>query len=76
MLNNKVKVNAADKYGWTALHYAVHKGFENRVSLLLKHDANQFLRDKHGRSALNVAEKLLNDKEPHRQRILDMLRLC
>lgn len=76
LLKHGAKVNAQDKQGWTGIHYSTYKGYENTVSVLLKHDANQFLQDKDGTSAYNVAQKLINKKEPHRLRILDMLRVC
>lgn len=50
-------------------------GHENTVSVLLKHDANQFLKDKNGVDAFKMAQEL-NDDSPSRKNIYDMLSFC
>lgn len=60
------------------LHVNWLTGFENRVSLLLKYDADQFKPNKAGHTPYNVAEQRVKaDKNnPIRQRILEMLLKC
>ena len=50
---------ADDKSGscYTALHWAALRGFTSMAALLLKRKANQHIVDKHGNTALALAEK-------------------
>ena len=61
--NTDIHVNAQDKDGRTALHYAVLHELDEVVEALLAHeDILPFLRDTHGRSALQIArENKLDD---------------
>lgn len=44
----------------------------------MKYDAYPFIKNRAGHTAFNVAEqrKNANKKDPRRERILDMLRVC
>ncbi len=56
-------INAQDKDGMTALHYAVLQGFEELIAKLLDHpDIKSFLSDKQGRTALSLAQERGFDK--------------
>ena len=56
-------INAQDKDGMTALHYAVLQGFEELIAKLLDHpDIKPFLSDKQGRTALRIARERGLDK--------------
>ncbi len=56
-------INAQDKEGMTALHYAVLQGFEELIAKLLDHpDIKPFLSDKQGRTALRIARERGLDK--------------
>ena len=53
-----INVNAQDKEGRTALHYAVSHELDKVVKVLLAHaDIVPFLRDNEGRSALQIARE-------------------
>jgi ankyrin repeat protein len=53
-------VNAADRFGSTALHYAVGNQNIQMVELLIKNGANLCLRDMYGYTALQTAERTDN----------------
>lgn len=56
--DERLDVNAQDRDGMTALHYAVMYGSTEVVKQLLTHkDINPFVRDKQGRSALELAQE-------------------
>ena len=56
--NTAINVNAQDKEGRTALHYAVSHELDKVVKVLLAHaDIVPFLRDNEGRSALAIARQ-------------------
>jgi hypothetical protein len=55
-------VNAPDKHGGTALHWAVGGGKAEIVKLLLDHGADASARDAHGQTALDLAQKRGKDE--------------
>ena len=60
--DEKLDVNAQDAEGMTALHYAVSDGYERVVKELIKRaDIKPFLKNKQGRTPLQLAEKLQLD---------------
>lgn len=55
LLSLGANINAKDKDGWTALHYAVYRGDSDAVRTLLAHGANPSIRANDGRTADMVA---------------------
>lgn len=53
LLEHGVKVDHADRYGLTALHWAARTGSVDKVALLLRHGANVNHLDKNGRNVLH-----------------------
>lgn len=51
----KVDLDATDKNGLTALHWAAMDGHSNVVMSLLREGASSYIKDKHGRTAAQVA---------------------
>ncbi|THW54470.1 hypothetical protein D6D19_10716, partial [Aureobasidium pullulans] len=49
------KVDATDKYGETALHYAAEAGHLDIVEILIQANADRTVLDSHGRTALDCA---------------------
>ncbi|XP_024419222.2 ankyrin repeat domain-containing protein 22 [Desmodus rotundus] len=58
LLDAGVDVNAADRYGRTALHYACEMKNQNLIPLLLKAHADPTKRNKDGESSLDIARRL------------------
>ncbi|XP_016050122.1 ankyrin repeat domain-containing protein 22 [Erinaceus europaeus] len=58
LLDAGVDVNAADCYGYTALHYACEMKNQNLIPLLLEAHADPMIRSKHGESSLDIARRL------------------
>lgn len=50
-------------------------GFEDHVRVLLNYNADQFKKNEHQKTALDIAKQRvkINKKQPQRQRILDLL---
>ena len=57
---NKSDINAVDEHGWSALHWAVSKGYLFTAALLLMHGGNLELEDRQGNTALADANN--NDR--------------
>ncbi len=58
-----INVNAQDRHGMTALHYAVSRELTQVIKMLLKRpDIKPFLRDKQGHTALKLARERGLDK--------------
>lgn len=58
------EVNAADKYGWTALMFgALHQQDPRYLEALLKAAARTDLKNNEGKTALDIASKQMNDAE-------------
>merc|ERR1712013_828558 len=51
-------VNATDKKGWTALHWAVNANSSENVFAVMEHFPDITIRSLKGRNAFNVAQKL------------------
>lgn len=49
-------VNAIDSNGWTPLHWALKRGYDMGVKLLLSHNANVYIKNKMGMAALDFAK--------------------
>lgn len=58
LLDAGVEVNAADCYGYTALHYACEMKNQNLVPILLEAQADPMIKNKHGESSLDIAQRL------------------
>lgn len=58
LLNAGVEVNAADCYGYTALHYACQMKNQTLIPLLLAARADPTIKNKHGESSLDIAQRL------------------
>ncbi|XP_033622534.1 ankyrin repeat domain-containing protein 22 [Fukomys damarensis] len=58
LLNAGVEVNATDCYGCTALHYACRMKNQTLIPLLLEAHADPMIKDKHGESSLDIAQRL------------------
>jgi ankyrin repeat protein len=71
--NDKSIIDAKDKFGLTALHYASFKGLEAVVNILIEHDACVHIEDPNGLTPLHIAVEygnwhiinLLNDDLKH-----------
>ena len=57
---NKSDINTVDEHGWSALHWAVSKGYLFTAALLLMHGGNLKLEDRQGNTALADANN--NDR--------------
>uniref|UniRef100_A0AC11CYN5 Ankyrin repeat domain 22 n=1 Tax=Ovis aries TaxID=9940 RepID=A0AC11CYN5_SHEEP len=58
LLNAGVEVNATDCYGCTALHYACEMKNQTLIPLLLEAHANPMIKNKHGETSLDIAQRL------------------
>lgn len=58
LLNAGVEVNATDCDGYTALHYACQMKNQALIPLLLEAHADPTIRNKHGESSLDIAQRL------------------
>ncbi|CAI9177844.1 unnamed protein product [Rangifer tarandus platyrhynchus] len=58
LLNAGVEVNAIDCYGCTALHYACEMKNQTLIPLLLEAHANPMIKNKHGETSLDIAQRL------------------
>lgn len=58
LLNAGVDVNATDCYGYTALHYACQMKNQTLIPLLLAARADPTIKNKHGESSLDIAQRL------------------
>lgn len=58
LLNAGVEVNATDCYGYTALHYACQMKNQTLIPLLLAARADPTIKNKHGESSLDIAQRL------------------
>ncbi|XP_059253373.1 ankyrin repeat domain-containing protein 22 [Mustela nigripes] len=58
LLNAGVDVNAADCYGYTALHYACQMRNQTLIPLLLEARADPTIKNKRGESSLDIARRL------------------
>ncbi|XP_029328567.1 ankyrin repeat domain-containing protein 22 isoform X2 [Mus caroli] len=58
LLNAGVEVNATDCDGYTALHYACQMKNQTLVPLLLEAHADPMIKNKHGESSLDIAQRL------------------
>lgn len=58
LLNAGVEVNATDCYGCTALHYACETKNQTLIPLLLEAHANPMIKNKHGETSLDIAQRL------------------
>jgi len=63
LLENGANVNARDRYGWTALMWAVFKGYKEIVKLLLENGADVNVRDFFGNTALKFASMKIGCEE-------------
>ena len=72
-INNKLKcmvlllksgcyVNDIDKYNRTALHYGAIFGGVDSINLLLKYNANPFIKDNEGKDAISLAKDHSNNE--------------
>ncbi|QOD38383.1 ankyrin repeat domain-containing protein [Candidatus Wolbachia massiliensis] len=51
----KIDLNATDKDGWTVLHHAIHNGHLDKVKYLVEEGADFEIKDKGGKSPLDLA---------------------
>ncbi|XP_068817831.1 ankyrin repeat domain-containing protein 22 [Capricornis sumatraensis] len=58
LLNAGVEVDATDCYGCTALHYACEMKNQTLIPLLLEAHANPMIKNKHGETSLDIAQRL------------------
>ncbi|XP_022425122.1 ankyrin repeat domain-containing protein 22 isoform X2 [Delphinapterus leucas] len=58
LLNAGAEVNATDCYGCTALHYACEMKNQTLIPLLLAAHADPMIKNKHGESSLDIAQRL------------------
>ncbi|XP_059890511.1 ankyrin repeat domain-containing protein 22 isoform X2 [Delphinus delphis] len=58
LLNAGAEVNATDCYGCTALHYACEMKNQTLIPLLLAARADPMIKNKHGESSLDIAQRL------------------
>ncbi|XP_002718416.3 ankyrin repeat domain-containing protein 22 [Oryctolagus cuniculus] len=58
LLDAGVEVNATDCYGYTALHYACEMKNLTLIPLLLGAHADPTIKNKHGESSLDIAQRL------------------
>jgi len=58
----KAEINAADKVGWTALHYASYKGYTDIVMQLITAKADVNAADKDGVTPLQIASEFHHAK--------------
>ncbi|XP_024600602.1 ankyrin repeat domain-containing protein 22 [Neophocaena asiaeorientalis asiaeorientalis] len=58
LLNAGAEVNATDCYGCTALHYACKMKNQTLIPLLLAAHADPMIKNKHGESSLDIAQRL------------------
>lgn len=65
---------ANDEAGGEALHWAVQHHRLDAVKLLIEAGAKPYRKDKRGRSAVDLAEKLLADNSKIQSKILDTLK--
>lgn len=56
LLENGAKVNEADMFGKTPLHYAAEIGKSRCIPILLRKGASVDARDKNGKTPLDLAE--------------------
>ncbi|KAJ7299080.1 hypothetical protein O6H91_10G055500 [Diphasiastrum complanatum] len=61
-LNKGVRVDTADQFGWTPLHYAAFKGHVEVVKELLEHGANIESGDEEGHTPLHCAAEAGKEK--------------
>ena len=68
-----IDIHTVDDQGWSALHWAVSKGYIETAALLLRHGANTELQDRQGKTPLDYA-----DESGHRylSDVVELLRLC
>ena len=52
---NKSDINAVDEHGWSALHWAVSKGYKETAALLIRHGADVALKDQESKTPLDYA---------------------
>ena len=55
LLKSGIKINTHDKYGWTALHFAIRERQIKVIKYLIKYHANIESRDSYGRTPLHNA---------------------
>ncbi|KAI0408885.1 ankyrin [Xylaria palmicola] len=65
-LRSKSIINAADHFGWTALHKAAYYGDADGIRALVERGADTSLRDRAGKTAHDQATKLLRSSQGHR----------
>lgn len=58
LLNAGAEVNATDCYGCTVLHYACEMKNQTLIPLLLAAHADPMIKNKHGESSLDIAQRL------------------
>ncbi|KAM8775071.1 ankyrin repeat domain-containing protein 22 [Rhynchonycteris naso] len=58
LLSAGVDVNATDRYGCSALHYACEMKNQTLIPLLLEAHADPTIRNKHGESSVDIARRL------------------
>jgi ankyrin repeat protein len=60
LLDCEADINAADRFGRTAVHYAVGNRDDDMIQLLVENGADLQLKDQHGRTPLDAAEMANN----------------